>query len=373
MESILEVLQDKEAFNVFIDENMKLSSYVPLWKSEIPESEIEFSASKNFSTYTAEYGRAIVASMIEKNADKPLRNSPNLGKITGSIGRMGNRWQLDNDRLSTLYTMEGRFKDKSASYTADRRQTEWLKMVTFLFNPYEIAAIAPHKRLDLQYFEGVSNGTITVDLENNPDGIQYDPIDLGIKKYGVKVVWNAGNAATMDVTGDLRRAVGEAQEGGRIVTKLRMTRPTFNKIAESSQFNQAVKLTLGNITVDPVGMLPLESVNRYLAGIDLPPIQIESRIIAIDEETSVNAFYDDRIVLQMAPVLAKMIVSEPLEAIDPHPNKMYSQYEDNWIATYRTETGRFVENEMWATPIFTGAKNYEILFVDTLTENIVNN
>nr|GFB65276.1 hypothetical protein [Tanacetum cinerariifolium] len=205
-----EILQDKDQFRVFIDENMRLSTYVPLWKSEIPDSEIDFSASKQFSTYTAEYGRAIISSMIEKNADKPLKNMPTLGQITGSIGRMGNRWQLDNDRLQKLYEMEGRFRDKSASYTAERRNSEWLKMVTFLFNPYEIAAIAPHKRLDFLYYEGVSNGTLTVDLENNPDGIQYDPIDLKIKKYGVKVVWNQANASTMDVVGDLRAAVDSA-------------------------------------------------------------------------------------------------------------------------------------------------------------------
>lgn len=370
MNSILEVLASKEDFRIFIDENMRLSTYVPLWKSEIPDSEIEFSASKQFSTYTAEYGRAVMASMIEKNALKPTKTMPTLGQITGSIGRMGNIWQLDDDRLQRLYEMEARFKDKSANYSAEKRSAEWLKMVTFLFNPYEIAAISPHKRLDFLYYEGVSNGTLTVTLANNPDGIQFDPIDLSIKKYGVAVVWNQANAATMDALGDLRKAVNSAQANGRKVLFMRMTPITFAKLAQSAQFNGSVKLNLGTLIVDPVGQLGVDKVNQYLAGIDLPPIQLETKMIAIDDENDVNAFQDDRVVLQLSPVIAKMIVSEPLEAVDPHPNKVYSTYEDNLISSYRTTKGRFVENEMWATPIFTGAKNFQIIKVDTLFANI---
>lgn len=364
MDSVLEVLSNQEDFSIFIEENLKLSTYVPLWKQEIPESEVEFSENGDFSTYTAEYGRAIMASLIEKNAMKPLRNMPTLGKIQGSIGRMGNMWQMDEDRLRKLRQMEGRFRDQSARWNAQKRETEWLRMVTFLFNPYEIAAIGPHKRLDFQYFELLSNGTLTVDLDNNPDGITIDPIDIGLKKYGVSVVWNMANLATMDPIGDLRRARDEAEVNGKKVIKFRMTPKTFRIMAASKQFNESVKLTIGNMEVTPAGLLGLDRVNQYLVGLGLPPIQEETKMIAIDEETSVNAFKDDRVVLQMAPVVAKMIVSEPLEAVDPHPNKVYSQFENNWISTYRTEQGRFIENDMWATPIMTGAVNVQIIETD---------
>lgn len=370
MDSILEVLANQDDFNIFIEENMRLSDYVPLWKSEIPESEVEFSPNGDFNTYTAEYGRIIIASLVEKNADKPLRTMPTLGQISGSIGRMANRWQLDNDRLRKLREMEGRFRSESAKWTAQRRETEWLKMVTFLFNPFEQAAIGPHKRLDLQYFEGVSNGTITVNLANNPDGIQIDAIDLGIQKYGVSVVWNAANKATMDPIADLRAARDAAEVNGKKVIKFRMTPKTFRIMAESNQFNTSVKLNIGTMEVSPAGLLGIERVNQYLVGLDLPPIQLETKMIAVTEETTVNAFADDRVTLQMAPVLAKMIVSEPLEAVDPHPNKVYSVYENNWISSYRREEGRFTENDMWATPIFTGAKNYQIMKTDTLTANL---
>lgn len=366
MNTILEALQTKENFQIFIEDNMKLSDYVPLWKSEIPDSEIEYSATGDFSTYTAEYGRVIMASLIEKNSMKPLRKMPTLGQIMGSIGRMANMWQLDEDRLRKLREMEGRFRDSSPGWTAQRREAEWLKMVSFLFNPFEMAAIGPHKRLDFQYYEMISNGTLTVDLGNNPDGITIDPVNLGIKKYGVKVVWNAANAATMDGIGDLRDARDAAETGGKRVLKFRMTPKTFRILAGSAQFNQAVKMNLGTLEVDPVGLLGVDKVNQYLAGIDLPPIQLETKIIAVDDDTDVNAFKDDRVVLQMAPVVAKMIVSQPLEAVDPHPNKFYSEYLDNYISTYRNTNGRFVENDMWATPVMTGARNLSIIKTDTL-------
>lgn len=365
MDKIIDLLNTKEDFQVFIDENMKLSTYVPLWKKEI--SEVEFSANQNFSTYTAEYGKAIAASMIEKNAEKPLLNYPTAGKISGSIGRMGNRWQLDNDRLRTMYEMEGRFRDRSASYTAERRSAEWLKLVKFFFDSFEMAAIAPHKRLDLLVYEGISNGTLTIELANNPLGIQYDPIDLGVKKFGtLGAVWNQQNAinGTMHGMQDLRAFQDLMQASGRSVIKFRMTRVTFNQLAYSFQYNDSIKLNLGKISMNPEVGLSLADVNTILAGADIAPIQLESQIIAIDEDTDVNAFHDNRIVAVLGENVAKMIVSEPLEAIDPVPGKIYTQYEDNWISSYRDNNGRYVENEMWASPIFSNTRNIGILKTD---------
>ena len=366
MDSILKQLANKEAFDAFIQDNMALSTYTPLWKQEIPDSEVEYSATGNFSTYTAEYEAAAIASVIAKNADKPLKNMPTLGQLTGSIARMGDRFQLDNDRLRDLMIMEDRFRNTSANFTETKRLSEWGKITDFLFKPYQSAAIAPHKRLDLLYFEGLSNGTLTVDLNNNPQGIAFDPIDFGVKKFGASgPVWSTATAGTMTALQDIRRIVDILEtQYGKIVTQLRMSPATFSKMQLSNQFNQSVKLNLSSMEVGPAGMLSLEMANKYLGGLDLPPIKLERKMIRINDTQTINAFKDDRVVFQCAPNVAKMVISDPLELRMPHPNKQYSDYFDNLISQYRKEEGQFIEYEMWGLPVFSGKEDFAIMEVD---------
>jgi len=365
MESIIEAIQEEAAFDAFIQENMRLSTYVPLWQSEVEDT--EYTSTGNFSTYTASYGAAMVASLIEKNADKPLSELDAIGQITGSIARMGDRFQLDNDRLETLLQMEDRFRRKEATFSETQHKTEFLKIVKFLFDPYERAAIAPHKRLDMMLFEAISNGTITVNSNNNPKGITLPtPLDLGIAKFGTQgLVWNAANIAGMKAVEDFTFVINQMKTKGRIVQKLRMTQATFNKLTASNQFNSSVKLTVGNLEVNPVGLLSLENVNRYLTSLQLPAIQIEEKYVKLQNGTMINMFHDDRVVFQCAASVSKMVLKDPLESRLPLPNRQYSTVSDNLISQYITERGRFVEYEMLGMPVVSGGEDLAILLVDT--------
>ncbi len=370
MDSILEQISDQEAFDAFIEENMRLSSYTPLWKQEVEDT--EYSSTKNFSTYTAAYGAAMVASIIDKNAEKPISQMDAIGQITGSIARMGDRFQLDNDRLEKLLQMEDRFRNRSANFTETRRLEEYMKIVKFLFDPYERAAIAPHKRIDSLLFEAISNGTMTVNLANNPQGIQLPTaLDLGIKKFGTKgTIWNQANIATMTPIQDLQAVVNAQKAAGRLVTKFRMTQNTFNTLTASNQFNTSVKLTLGQLEVDPVGLLSLDKVNLYITGLGLPPIQIEEKYVMQRDGTVVNMFQDNRVVAQSAPKVSKVVVSDSVELRLPIPNKVYTTYEDNLISQYRTEQGRFIDYEMWALPVLHGADNLAIFNTQILQSSL---
>src|SRR5690606_29788118 len=122
----------------FIQEQMKISTYKPEWKKEM---DTEPTASGAYNEFIGEYAAAQAGSFIAKNANKPLREMPNLGSITGTIGRMGDRWQLDNERLDTLMMLEGRYRDRAKNFSNERKAAEWQKVLKFLFNMYEPAAI----------------------------------------------------------------------------------------------------------------------------------------------------------------------------------------------------------------------------------------
>jgi len=68
-----------------------------------------------------------------------------------------------------------------------------------------------------------------------------------------------------------------------------------------------------------------------------------------------------------APKVAVLKVSDPLEAIDPVPNKLYTSFNDNLVSQWRSEKGRFVGYEMFAFPAFVGNKD---VFITNVAETL---
>lgn len=157
MNSILKQLLDPKSFQTYIDENMKTSTYKALWKNEIKQ--VDYCAAKVYQANLAEYTAAMVGSVIAKNAAKPVHHMPDFGQLTGSVGRYGDEWELDNEYLDQMQQLEGRYRDMTGrNYTQAQLNAQYDKLIKYSFRPYERAVIAPHKRLDMLYYEGLYTG-----------------------------------------------------------------------------------------------------------------------------------------------------------------------------------------------------------------------
>ena len=86
MATILETIQNKKAFDAFINENMKTSTYKVGWNNEMP---VEYEASKTYQAMTADYAAAMLGTVIDKNAGRPKRNMPSIGDLIGSYCSYG--------------------------------------------------------------------------------------------------------------------------------------------------------------------------------------------------------------------------------------------------------------------------------------------
>lgn len=361
-DSIILKLQEPKVFDTFIQENMKLSSYRAEWKTEMDSP--EYCASKAYQAYLAEYTAAVVGSIIDKNAEKPTHQMPTVAELVGSIGRMGDEWQMDNDKLSQFYYLEGRYRDRSANYTEAQRVAEYEKLIKHAFDPFEKAVIAPHKRIDMLYFEGLFDGTQTVSRANNTKSAVSYTYDIGVKKFQAKAAkW--GEATSVPIT-DIQDVSDYADSVGKTIRRIRMSKRTFRKMCLSDQIKQAFTLKLGKLDVKPTA-ISVNEMNAYLESILLPTIEIEKdRHATLADGKSVNLTVDNRVVFMCADKIAVLKVSDPLEAIDKLPNKTYSTYDDNLVGFWRNEKGRFTDYEMWATPVFTGKKDYFILETDKI-------
>lgn len=364
MDSIVAKLLEPKFFDAFIQENMKLSSYKADWKEEMAP---EYCAAKVYQSNLAEYSAAMVGSVIDKNAEKPTHRMPTADQLFGAISHIGDEWQMDNDRLDQFYTLEGRYRDKFANANNEMRSTEFQKLVQFLFDPFEKAVIAPHKRIDMLYFEGLFNGTQTVSRTNNTSANVSFTYDLGVQSFKVNVAaW--GNATSTPID-DIQEIQAYAEAHGKSILKIRMSKGTFRKMCKSSQLAGLFTMKLGKVDVKPNSILSVADVNAYLESVLLPTIQIEKdRFSTLADGTSVNITPNDRVVFQCAERVAVLKVADPLESVDPLPNKTYSTYDDNLVGFWRDKHGRFVDYDMWATPVFNGKNDYFILKTDTVKD-----
>ena len=359
-DSLILKLQEPKVFDTFVQENMKLSTYRAEWKDEMPAP--EYCAAKAYQAYLAEHTAAIVGSVIDKNGEKPTHQMPSAEQLVGSIGRMGDEWQMDNDKLGQFYYLEGRYRDRANTYNAAQNAAEFEKLVKYLFDPFEKAIIAPHKRIDMLYFEGLFNGTQTVSRRDNTKSSVSYSYDLGVKKFKAKVAaWGEANSTPID---DIQEVVDYASSIGKTVMKIRMSKSTFRKMCLSSQIKDHFTLKLGKVDVKPAA-IGVADVNAYLESVLLPIIQVEKdRFATLADGKSTNLTPDNKVVFQCAETVAVLKVSDPLEAIDKLPNKTYSTYDDNLVGFWRSDRGRFVDYEMWAQPVFTGKNDYFILEAD---------
>lgn len=368
MDSILKKLQEPKAFEAFIEESMKLSTYRALWKDEI--SQVDYCAAKVYQTAMAEYAAAIVGSVIDKNGEKPVHQMPTVGELTGTIGHMGDEWELDNDYLDQLYYLEGRYRDRYGRYTPSQNQSDYDKLISYAFRPFEKAVIAPHKRLDMLYFEGLFNGTQTVSRNNNKKSNVAYVFNLGVTTFEAQTyAWgDQTNAANATPIKDIRKVVMYAKSKGRTIQRIRMSEQTFFNMCQANEIKSTFKLNLNTVEVNPsVPLLSPAQVNAYLQSVLLPTITVEpDRFVVLADGTSANLTPDNRVVFQCANNVAVMKVADSLEQVDPLPGKTYTTHDDNLVGYWRDKTGRHTDYDMWAQPVFNGVNDYFILKTDSV-------
>ena len=359
MNGILKSLLEPNKFEAYIDNNMKVSTYKALWKGEI--SDIEYCAAKVYQARLAEYSAAMVGSVVSKNGEKPKHQMPDVGELMGSIGHIADEWELDNDYLEQIQYLEGRMRDvQGRNYTPAQLNDKYDELIKYSFKPFEKAVIAPHKRIDMLYFEGLYKGTQTVSRTNNTKANVSYTFDLGISRTKVATDWGDENATPF---ADIKKLKDEAKKKGRKILRLRMSETTFYNMCQAKEIKDTFKLNLGTLQVNPsVPIITQEQMNIYLRSIMLPTIQIdEDQYVSLADGTMVNLIPDNYVVAQCDERVAVMKISDPLELNDPIPNHSYTSHDDNLVGYWRDNTGYHVTADMWAQPVFNGINNLYIL------------
>lgn len=330
----LEMLfNDASVIQAVIDRVMQTKWDTIFWKRYL---DFEQTMSRTFKTYLGTVTGVTAGSIIDRNSQKPLRERRSLGTGIGEVAYLGDRYQMDNDRLDTLKSLI----DKYNQAKTGNQKTALNNIINFIVDDIRQVLLAPHKRMDIVMGSLRSTGKAEVKLADNPQGIELLDIELPVVSKTPET-----NDQSKFIT-YLKEQIESLKSSIGLFSVMEMSRSTFNKyIIGASEFGTNYKMLFGNAELAQSGGLMTDAMaNQLLTGIGLPPIRIVEEYVQTADGQNTQVFADKRVTLLQADKIGKMMWHEPYEASDPIPGKTYTRSEGGmYISQIRTDEGRFME------------------------------
>lgn len=295
------------------------------WKKYLS---FEETRDRTFKSLHGTVGAIRMASINDKGAPKPLRGRRGLGEMILAVADLGDRMQMDNDRLEMLRALTERYGNSTVK-AAD--------IVNFLVQDFQELAMAPHKRIDKILGDLISTGESSVKISDNPKGIQVLDMSIPIIKEKTQA---SDKGKLLVFLQNIMAAHAHLNLG-----VIEMNRKTFvNFFGKGEEFISTHKLILGTSGVSYVGMLTLEHINRLFESSGLPKVRINDEIVTDLNGKTYPVFADNRITFMPDGEIGKLRFRRPYEATDPVNGKTYVHLDGGmFISTLRNDEGRFIE------------------------------
>lgn len=326
------------------------------WKKHL---DFEETKSRVFKTYLGTVTGVTAGSVIDRNSNKPLRERKSLGSGYGEVAYLGDRYQMDNDRLDMLQELINKF---NTARPADQ-VSAMNDIIAYITDDMRQVLLAPHKRMDLVVGELRSDGKATVKVDDNPQGIEMLDMTLPVNRITPEVADKANFVQyLMNLIVSLKTRFGN-------FTSMEMSRSTFIKnIVGSADFGDFYKQSFSQKEVQiAAGLMSSEMASTIFQGLGLPSIVINEDMVELADGTFKNVFQDNRISLFTAPKQGKMRWHTPYEITDPIPGKTYTRSEGGmYISNVRTDEGRFMEYGCEWIPELTSPNKITIIDLDTM-------
>lgn len=326
------------------------------WKKHL---DFEETKSRVFKTYLGTMTGVTAGSVIDRNSNKPLRERKSLGSGYGEVAYLGDRYQMDNDRLDMLQELINKF---NAAKTTDQ-VSAMNDIIAYITDDMRQVLLAPHKRMDLVVGDLRSNGKASVKVDDNPQGIEMLDMTLPVNRITPKAADKANFVQyLMNLVVSLRTRFGN-------FTSMEMSRGTFIKnIVGSADFGDFYKQSFNQKEVQiAAGLMSSEMASTIFQGLGLPSIVINEDMVELADGSYKQVFQDNRISLFTAPKQGKMRWHTPYEITDPIPGKTYTRSEGGmYISNVRTEEGRFMEYGCEWIPEITAPNKMTIIDLDTM-------
>ena len=288
----------------------------------------EFTPSRSFNSIYGTTSSVRMGSVIDRNAGKTLRSRAPMGEATLQVADMGDRFQIDNDRLEKLKAILDRVNAGQLGKDA---------IVNTLTDDFRELSVAPYKRMEKVLFDLLFNGKAEVTIEDNPKGVSILDMNLPILKEEAKT---SDKDHLVEFLVTLLNKYRHLRFGSMVMSQMTF----FKYFAKSKEMMSTYKMSLGGAEVSVAGIVPIEAVNAIMQSFRLPTIRVLDNIVTDLSGAMSPLCPDDKIVFLPEGELGKIRHFRPYELNDPVPNKVYNTLAgDHIISTQRTDEGRFIE------------------------------
>lgn len=277
--------QQVNALQILIDTRLEKFNkpwYVDYFDWDTPQIGLDYSSVLGSAVITA------AASVVDRNAETPLRSREALAKITGEIPAIKEILPMNENQYRHYIALANMPNVKD-----EQKKQQALKLI---WDDVKKVTEAVHNRLDMLVLQAISTGTIDINIDNNPDGVVFPNIDLLMPSNNKKQVgtqWSETNATPLQ---DIMKVVNEGQISGYGFAKILIDSQKFAQMMR----NQEVKDTLGaffgltkTATNSQTAPLTLDRINQYMQESNLPIFEIVNKRIAVEKNgkaIAVNPF-----------------------------------------------------------------------------------
>lgn len=299
-----------------------------------------------FKTYLGTVTGVVAGTILGKNDQKPVRERRNLGSGYTEIAYLGDRYQMDIDRLSDLQDILDKFNEAN---TADQR-TILNEIIDFITDDYRQILLAPHKAMDIVVGELLMTGKTAVYMADNKENLKILDIELPFH-----IITPEATEKNKFVS-YLQAQIEQLKARYGVFQKMVMSRASFNKhIIGASEFGDKFKMILGEKQMYlSAGLITSPLASQVFQGIGLPAIEIKEDYVENKDGVNVQVYADDRITLLKTDKVMKMRHHRPYVTTDPVPGRNYSSAEGQMsVCNYRDEEGRYMEYTAEWVPEFT--------------------
>jgi hypothetical protein len=314
--------------------DVKNDRFAPTWFGQY----FDFDIPQTSLTFQSVIGRSRIeaaASVIARGSAAPLRSRQGLEKLSGEIPAIAEKFVMREEDYRNFMMLQ-------AMPVSD--QTKKQQLLDLLFADVKKTGDSLMKRLDIMALEAISTGAISLDIDNNPDGmVLANPVDLLMpsgNRTNAAVNWNTSATAT-PIT-DIENAVAYQKSRGVVLEKALMSDAAWQKFRKATEVKEYLGAFLGKANNKLIPTLDL--VNEFLRANRLPFIEIVDAYVGIEKDGvvgNIRPFSDTNVSFVPAGKLGVIKNAIAIEEMRPVTGVSYAKFNNGLIS-------KWSENEPFA-------------------------
>lgn len=223
-------------------------------------------------TYSAVLGASVInaaASIVARDSATPLRSRETLGLLSGEIPAIKELVPLNENQYRHYMALLNlpNVKDQA-------KKAQALKLI---WDDVKKVVDAVNNRLDILTLQAVSTGKISINTNNNPDGLVTDDIDLLMPTENKKTAATAWNETSATPLTDIMKVLNETDIN---FGKILISKNRFNKLISSKEVRDTLGAFFGITSQALKGAtapLTLGRLNQYMSESDMPIFEVVNK------------------------------------------------------------------------------------------------